>query len=71
MILQGDAREQLAMLADEPVPCVVLDPFGGSGTVGKVAQDLGRDWIIIDLSEDYCEMARERTKHRQEVLKMA
>lgn len=42
-------------------PCVVLDPFLGSGTVGKVAQDLGRDWIGIELNPDYCLMAKERT----------
>jgi len=52
------------------VPCVVLDPFLGSGTVGKVAQDLGRDWIGIELSPEYCEMARKRTMHRQEVMRL-
>lgn len=30
-------------------PCVVLDPFGGSGTVGEVAQALGRHAILIEL----------------------
>ena len=38
----------------------VLDPFGGSGTVGMVAEQLGRKWVIIDLSEKYCEMAKKR-----------
>lgn len=55
---------------EEPVPCVVLDPFIGSGTVGKVAQALGRDWIGIELNPDYCEMARKRTMHRQEALRL-
>jgi DNA modification methylase len=32
-----------------PIPCTVLDPFAGSGTVGLVAQRLGRDAILIDL----------------------
>jgi DNA modification methylase len=45
----------------EPVPCRVLDPFAGSGTVGLVAERLGRHSVLIDASEDYCEMARERT----------
>ncbi len=46
---------------DEPVPCTVLDPFAGSGTVGLVAERLGRHSVLIDASEDYCWMARERT----------
>jgi DNA modification methylase len=39
---------------------IVLDPFGGSGTVPKVAKELGRKSIYIDTSEKYCEMARKR-----------
>lgn len=39
--------------AHEPVPCVVLDPFNGSGTTGKVAIELGRRYIGIDISEEY------------------
>ena len=39
---------------------VVLDPFMGSGTVGLVAAELGRDWIGCDLNPDYCEMATNR-----------
>ena len=45
----------------EPVPSTVLDPFSGSGTVGLVAERLGRHSVLIDASEDYCQMARERT----------
>lgn len=39
---------------------MVLDPFGGSGTVGKVAKELGRDSILIELNPTYAEMARRR-----------
>jgi site-specific DNA-methyltransferase (cytosine-N4-specific) len=39
---------------------IVLDPFGGSGTVGKVARDLNRNFILIDLNPSYCEMAHRR-----------
>ncbi|MGH2362411.1 MAG: DNA methyltransferase, partial [bacterium] len=46
--------------AGDPVPCVVLDPFAGSGTTGLVADRLGRDSILIDASAKYCEMARTR-----------
>ena len=42
------------------VPCKVLDPFGGSGTVGLVASRLGRDAILIELNPEYAEMAERR-----------
>jgi len=38
----------------------VLDPFGGSGTVGAVAVKWQRGALLIDLNPDYCEMARRR-----------
>jgi len=41
-------------------PGIVLDPFAGSGTVGLVARKLLRDYILIDLKEEYCDMARKR-----------
>ncbi len=44
------------------VPCVVLDPFGGAGTVSLVAERLGRDSIYIDLSESYATMAENRLR---------
>lgn len=43
-----------------PMPCTVLDPFVGSGTAGVVATQLGRRFVGIDLSREYCEMARKR-----------
>ena len=45
---------------DTAVPAVVLDCFGGSGTVALVAQRLQRDAILIEISPTYAEMARER-----------
>ena len=42
--------------------CTILDLFAGSGTVGLVADRLGRDAILIDQSQDYCDMARSRIK---------
>lgn len=41
---------------------VVLDPFGGSGTVGMVADRLGRDAILIELNPEYAAMAERRIK---------
>jgi DNA modification methylase len=45
-------------------PAVVLDPFAGSGTTLKVAEDLGRWWIGIDICEQYSEQIRARTAQR-------
>lgn len=39
---------------------IVLDPFGGSGTTAKMARELGRRFIHIDVNEEYCEIARNR-----------
>ena len=38
----------------------VLDPFGGAGTTGLVADRLGRDAMLIELNPTYAEMARQR-----------
>jgi hypothetical protein len=46
--------------AGAPVPCVVLDPFAGAGTVAVVATGLGRRSIGCDLNPDYLAMARRR-----------
>ena len=48
--------------AGDPVPCTVLDPFGGAGTVGVVAKKSGQDAILIDLNSDYVKMARNRIR---------
>ena len=52
----------------EKVPCVVLDPFAGSGTTCAVASRLGRDSIGIELSEEYLKLARKRCKIDSESL---
>jgi len=36
--------------AGDPVPCIVLDPFAGSGTTGEVAYKLGRRFVMVDLA---------------------
>lgn len=44
------------------VPCVVLDPFVGSGTTGLVALHHQRSFIGIDLKPEYIQQAEERLK---------
>ena len=48
--------------AGEPVPCVVLDPFAGTCTTGRVAIDHGRRFVGIELKPDYIALANERVK---------
>jgi DNA modification methylase len=38
----------------------VLDPFGGAGTTGLVADRLGRNAVLIELNPEYAAMARRR-----------
>lgn len=53
-----------ACACDKPTapttPAVVLDPFGGTGTVALVARALGRYGVSCDLSADYQRLARWR-----------
>ncbi len=44
---------------------VVLDPFMGSGTTAVAAQALGRDYIGIDISQEYCDMAEKRIERNK------
>ena len=50
------ARNCLAAIDEGPV----LDPFIGSGTTGLVAAERGLDWIGIDISADYLDIAAQR-----------
>ncbi len=50
------------------VPCVIMDPFAGSGTTLEVAQSLGRHAIGIDLNAEYCKLAVDRLPQQAMVL---
>lgn len=45
-----------------PVGGTVLDPFGGAGTTGLVAERLGRNSILIELNPAYAAMAERRIR---------
>ncbi len=42
---------------------LVFDPMSGSGTTARVACEMGRQYIGIDISHEYCEIARKRVQH--------
>ena len=46
--------------AADPIPCTVMDPFAGSGTVGLVAARMNRSAVLIELNPEYAEMAKRR-----------
>ena len=51
---------RLAILAGCPIGGTVLDPFSGSGTTGKMALKNGRNYIGLDINEDYLSVAERR-----------
>ena len=50
------------ILAGCPNGGTVLDPFGGAGTTGLVADRLGRNAILIELNPEYAAMAERRIR---------
>ena len=49
---------------------IILDPFMGSGTTALSAINFKPDYIGIDISPEYCEMARKRIKQHQAQVKL-
>ena len=41
---------------------IVFDPMSGSGTTARVAAEMGRKYIGIDISHEYCRLAKQRIK---------
>ena len=74
-VVGKNAEDQDAKFHPAPFPCelardhilswsnegdIVLDPMSGSGTTCKMAKELGRNFIGIDISHEYCELAKKR-----------
>jgi DNA modification methylase len=55
-----DLLAEICMTCGCPKGGMVLDPFGGAGTTGLVADRLGRDAILIELNPEYVAMAERR-----------
>lgn len=47
----------------------ILDPFMGSGTTALAAKNLNRQFIGIDISPEYCEMAQHRLQNPLSIIK--
>lgn len=56
-----------AILACCPPNGIVLDPFAGSGTTGKVAKELNRKSILIELQPKFLEIIKERCGNIKEI----
>jgi DNA modification methylase len=56
-----EALVEPCILAGSRIGDIVFDPFMGSGTVGKVAQALGRKWLGAELNPDYIKIQHKRT----------
>ncbi|MFA5349124.1 MAG: transcriptional repressor LexA [Candidatus Paceibacterota bacterium] len=50
-----------------PPKGVVLDPFIGSGTTALAAIELGKKYIGIDISQEYCDLTRKRIKEEGKI----
>ena len=55
-------QKQCDCETDETRPGVVLDPFAGSGTTAVVASGHNRDAVLLELNEEYIELAIDRIK---------
>ena len=58
------------ILASCPKNGIVLDPFVGSGTTSVVAKKLGRNYVGIEINEEYCCWTEKRldiAEHNREI----
>lgn len=58
--LRGALSPSCGCDAEKEEPGVVLDPFFGAGTTAVAAEQLGRDWLGIELNPAFADLARRR-----------
>ena len=63
-----DTLAEICIVAGSRPGDLVLDPFGGSGTVGQVCEALGRQWTLIELNPAYAKLVADRTAQQGMVL---
>ena len=49
---------------------LILDPFIGSGTTATVADKMGRNYIGIDINNEYCEMTKDKIEFNSKGLRI-
>lgn len=60
-IIYTERQRLLALWEPLPVvPCFILDPFAGAGTVGLMANKHGRKSLLLELNPEYCQIAANR-----------
>jgi len=60
--------EYLCTLTKTPTGGIVLDPFMGSGTTGLAAQNTGREFIGIEMDEEYFRIANARLSANKKLI---
>jgi len=63
-----DLMKYLCKITATPTGGLVLDPFTGSGTTLVAAELMGRKYIGIEISKEYCEIARKRVQEAKDSL---
>ena len=58
------------IIAGCPEGGIILDPFNGTGTTTRRAEQLGRKWIGIDGSEESCEIAKQEIENERSQLRI-
>ena len=53
--------ERLVQVGTSPGD-LLLDPFGGAGTLALASERHGRDWVLVELSEEYASLAEARLR---------
>ena len=51
--------ERLVQVGTSPGD-LILDPFGGAGTLALASERHGRDWVLVELAEEYALLAEAR-----------
>ena len=55
-----DALAEICIACGSEKGDTILDPFGGAGTTGLVADQMGRNAVLIELNPEYAQMAERR-----------